>query len=103
MTTMTYVDIQPMLDKMAAIKGRPIHIDGGCHFCSGCENAKMCVREKEICETLHVAPRTFRRWRIHGIPVERADGVAVILGYHPAELWGPYWWLDDEALEQEVV
>jgi hypothetical protein len=61
----------------------------------------MCVKEKEICETLHIGPRTLRRWRAEGVPVERADRAAVIIGHHPAELWGPHWWLDEE-LEQQV-
>ena len=37
-------------------------------------------------------PRQVQRWKHRGIPLERADSMAIALGLHPAEVWGDEWW-----------
>lgn len=43
-----------------------------------------------LAEAAGVAPATLYRWRRSGVPVLRADELAVALGFHPVEVW-PEW------------
>lgn len=41
---------------------------------------------------------TVRKWRIHGVPEQDADRIAVLLGVHPSAIWGDAWF----AIAQQV-
>lgn len=45
----------------------------------------------EMAKTLGTNRTVIARWRKTGIPIGRADSLAVRIGAHPAELW-PFWY-----------
>lgn len=52
---------------------------------------------EELARLTGIDGRQWRRWRAIGIPVLSADAVAVLMGYHPAELWTD-WFADHEGV-----
>lgn len=44
-----------------------------------------------LADLVGVAPRSVHRWSIEGVPLNRADEVAVALGVHPSAIW-PQWY-----------
>jgi hypothetical protein len=47
-----------------------------------------------LAEKVGVQHRTLLRWRNEGgVPLSKADGVAIALGRHPVEVWGIGAWL----------
>ena len=46
----------------------------------------------ELARQTGVHVRQVQRWKHSGIPLERADSMAIALGLHPAEVWGDEWW-----------
>lgn len=47
-----------------------------------------------VAEACGVERRTVVRWKRDGLSIQQADDIAVQLGTHPAELWGPVMWND---------
>lgn len=49
-----------------------------------------CIRATS--QTIGISMRTIHRWKIHGIPEDMVDHVAVAFGLHPANIWPDQWW-----------
>lgn len=48
-----------------------------------------------LADIVGVAKRSVHRWSVEGVPVHRADKVAVALGVHPSAIWSE--WFDLEV------
>jgi hypothetical protein len=57
---------------------------------------------RRVAHLLGVSPNTVTRWRHEGIPLDRADKIAVRLGEHPSTIW-PEWWHYDPDHETDVA
>lgn len=46
------------------------------------------------------ARRTMVRWKADGVPLSRADELAVALGVHPSAIWHDEWWAACAAVDE---
>lgn len=85
--------LAPLLDRVVAVAGMPIHQRVGCPACGGDTTISgSCLRVIDIAEMLGISSKGLNRWTAEGgVPVDRADEIAIRLGWHPAVVWGHDW------------
>jgi hypothetical protein len=68
-------------------------------FDFGClEAAAGCgASATSLSRLLGIDTAQLHRWRRHGLTDDQADQLAVRAGFHPAEVWGEWWWAQVEA------
>lgn len=71
---------------------RRVQLDSGLETWNPDIEWTLCSTDSKVAEVFDVSPRTAMRWRrgIQRIGLTNADRYAVMLGYHPIDIW-PEW------------